>query len=190
MSDNFKLPLPEPLHSIGIKWIKYAQETHDTNDIAFALWSALHEASAQLIAQPVAAQPAALFTRHNKGGSGEFIGVRWNMPYADTLNLPDEGALFFAPPAQPESKDAVKLGEKLFSFSSMQDWAKSSSDKFSALGVPSSQIICIDRLGRICGWGAHFEQAEKDGAYPIHAYSIRTAIATYIAASIQAKVGE
>ena len=61
--------------------------------------SALEQPAAP--AQPVAAQQAATFTRHNKGGSGEFIGCRWNMPYADTLNLPDEGALYFGPPAQP-----------------------------------------------------------------------------------------
>lgn len=31
------------LHSIGSKWIKYAQDTNDSNDIAVAVWSALRE---------------------------------------------------------------------------------------------------------------------------------------------------
>lgn len=74
--------------------------------------------------------------------------------------------------AQPE-KDAVQLGEKLFSFVSLSNWVNRSSDNFSAAGVPSSQIICIDSFGRICGWGEHFKQAEEDGSYPINAYRIR-----------------
>lgn len=44
--EGLRLPLPEPLHSIGKKWIAYAQEDGDNNDIAFAIWSALHELSA------------------------------------------------------------------------------------------------------------------------------------------------
>lgn len=52
---ELKLPLPQPFHAIGIKWIAYAQEDHDTNDIAHAIWSAIHEATIAQQAQPVQA---------------------------------------------------------------------------------------------------------------------------------------
>jgi hypothetical protein len=44
--------------------------------------------------------PAAFFQRINKGGSGEFVSIRWNIPDCD---IPDEGILYAAPQqaAQP-----------------------------------------------------------------------------------------
>lgn len=43
--DTMKLPLAnKKLREIGAKWIKYAQSSCDVNDIAAAIWSALHEA--------------------------------------------------------------------------------------------------------------------------------------------------
>jgi hypothetical protein len=34
----------EPFRSVGLKWIQYARNTYDANDIAVAVWSAMKEA--------------------------------------------------------------------------------------------------------------------------------------------------
>jgi hypothetical protein len=67
---------------------------------------------------------------------------------------------------------SVKLGDFLFEFSSLQDWASTAKRRFKKSGHTSMDTICLDTRGRICAWGGHFIRAEKEGAYPVRVYAI------------------
>jgi len=67
----------------------------------------------------------------------------------------------------------IEVGEKLFEFASKRDWIKHASRIWRKHEVSSQTTICIDQLGRICGWGEHFYAAERDNAYPIEVFRLR-----------------
>lgn len=67
----------------------------------------------------------------------------------------------------------VSLGEKLFEFSSQQDWVNKGPRIWRIHQVTDGRAISIDKLGRICQCGAEFARAERDGAYPICVYRLQ-----------------
>lgn len=64
----------------------------------------------------------------------------------------------------------VVRGESQFRFTSKRHWVSKGRDWFQARDLSSSNAIAIDAKGRICTIGAHFEAAERDGAYPVTVY--------------------
>lgn len=67
----------------------------------------------------------------------------------------------------------IEHGEKLFEFCSKQQWINKANRIWRFHGVKASDTICVDQLGRIVGWGKHFEDAERDNAYPIEVFRLR-----------------
>jgi hypothetical protein len=88
------------------------------------------------------------------------------------------------------SKQTIMLGKKLFEFSSKADWiskaqgiwklhgARKAQGIWKLHGARSDNTICVDQLGRICTYGLHFAEAERDKAYPIEVYMVRPESAT------------
>ena len=67
----------------------------------------------------------------------------------------------------------MRLGPKLFSFSSFGDWLNQAQRIWRAHGVDARNTVCIDQKGRLCGWGEHFMKARDDGVFPIDVYLMR-----------------
>lgn len=67
----------------------------------------------------------------------------------------------------------VTLGEKLFEFSSKQDWINKGPRIWRVHQATSGSAISIDARGRICQCGAEFARAEKDDAYPVTVYRVQ-----------------
>lgn len=67
----------------------------------------------------------------------------------------------------------IELGEKLFEFRSKQDWINRANRIWRLHETNAQQTVCVDQLGRICGWGKHFSDAERDNAYPIEVFRLR-----------------
>lgn len=66
----------------------------------------------------------------------------------------------------------VTLGEKLFEFSSKQDWVNRGPRIWRVHQATDGRAIAIDTKGRICQMGGHFMRAEVDGSYPISVYRV------------------
>lgn len=78
------------------------------------------------------------------------------------------------PPTDPGApRLAIEAGERLFEFESKQDWINQAQRIWRFHQVRAEDTVCVDRLGRIVGWGAHFAAAERDDAYPIVVYRLR-----------------
>lgn len=71
------------------------------------------------------------------------------------------------------NKVTVTLGEKLFEFSSKQDWVNKGPRIWRIHQATNGRAISIDAKGRICQCGAEFSRAEKDDAYPISVYRVQ-----------------
>ena len=67
----------------------------------------------------------------------------------------------------------IKHGEKLFEFTSKADWINQANRIWRLNKVTAQDTVCVDQLGRICGWGEHFNAAERDNAYPIEVFRLR-----------------
>lgn len=67
----------------------------------------------------------------------------------------------------------IQPGEKMFEFASKQDWINKAQRIWRLHGVQASNTVCVDQLGRICGWGEHWMAAERDNAYPIEVFMLR-----------------
>lgn len=68
---------------------------------------------------------------------------------------------------------AVQLGEKLFEFSSKQDWINKGPRIWRVHQATDGRAISIDAKGRICQCGEQFARAEKDDAYPVSVYRVQ-----------------
>lgn len=64
-------------------------------------------------------------------------------------------------------------GEKLFEFCSKGDWINRAHRVWKFRQVDARHTICVDQLGRICAWGKHFDDADRDNAYPIEVFRLR-----------------
>ena len=67
----------------------------------------------------------------------------------------------------------IELGEKLFEFRSKQDWINRARRMWRMHETNPQHTVCVDQLGRICEWGKHFADAERDNAYPIEVFRLR-----------------
>jgi hypothetical protein len=67
----------------------------------------------------------------------------------------------------------VMLGEKLFEFTSKQDWVNKGPRIWRVYQATDGRAISIDAKGRIVQTGAEFARAEKDGAYPVSVYRVQ-----------------
>lgn len=68
----------------------------------------------------------------------------------------------------------IEHGEKLFEFTSKSDWIEKGNRIWRYHKVLDEETICIDQLGRICCWGKHFDNAERENAYPIEVFRLRS----------------
>lgn len=84
----------------------------------------------------------------------------------------------------------IEVGEKLFEFSSKHDWVNNAAYLFEMHGLRGNHTLCIDQQGRICAWGEHFMQAEKDNAYPIEVFKLRKDLRFGMRAAELAKLEE
>lgn len=66
----------------------------------------------------------------------------------------------------------IAVGREMFRFNSFQQWVNKAQSWFKRAGVPSSQFVCIDATGRICGMGKQFMSARDRGAFPVIVYDI------------------
>ncbi len=64
-------------------------------------------------------------------------------------------------------------GDKLFEFSSKQQWINKAQQIWKFHEVRAADTICVDQLGRLCNIGKHFMDAERDNAYPIEVFRMR-----------------
>ena len=75
------------------------------------------------------------------------------------------------------SGHAIQLGDELFSFSSFERWVNKAPSWFCntrrEFRLRDSEMICVDKHGRICTLGKHFMQARDEGTFPITCYAIR-----------------
>jgi hypothetical protein len=71
------------------------------------------------------------------------------------------------------TKREILLGRKLFQFSSKADWVSKGQGIWKLHKAGSHNAVCLDQLGRICTYGLHFAEAERDNAYPIEVYMVR-----------------
>ena len=74
-------------------------------------------------------------------------------------------------------KTVTIRGEELFRFTSKQDWINNATRQFAKYKKPEERfdtaaILCVDIHGRVCGIGADFDQAEKEGSFPVVAYRL------------------
>jgi hypothetical protein len=69
---------------------------------------------------------------------------------------------------------SITLGEKLFQFGSMAGWIRTAPTLFTLHKVTSSDVTCVDQMGRICTMGRHFARAGTDSAYPIEVFITQT----------------
>lgn len=67
----------------------------------------------------------------------------------------------------------IQHGEKLFEFSSQQDWINKAQGIWKSHKVRSDDTVCVDQRGRICNVGRHFMVAQRDNAYPIEVFRLR-----------------
>ena len=68
----------------------------------------------------------------------------------------------------------IELGDKLFEFSSEQDWINRAQRAWRCLGLRADEdTVCVDAIGRVCRIGRDFITATKDSAYPISIYLYR-----------------
>lgn len=67
----------------------------------------------------------------------------------------------------------IEHGEKLFEFASFADWCNTAKSKFFTAKVSGDDVICVDRRGRLCGWGKHFMQARDEDTFPVEVYRLR-----------------
>jgi hypothetical protein len=65
---------------------------------------------------------------------------------------------------------AVRVGELLFEFTSLDDWRDTAQRKFRSMRVGSYNTISIDMVGRLCPTGRHFMRAEKENQFPVKVY--------------------
>lgn len=66
----------------------------------------------------------------------------------------------------------LKLGEKLFSFTSFQHWINKARGWYRQHHVNSSNTVAIDAKDRACRIGSDFMNARDDDAYPVKVYRI------------------
>lgn len=81
------------------------------------------------------------------------------------LGIEQEIALFFA------------TRKPLFEFTSHRNWVSTAHRKFGEVEHSSANSICIDSEARIVTGGNGFVRAEREGAYPIRAYSTKSEVA-------------
>lgn len=68
---------------------------------------------------------------------------------------------------------AITVGKKLFEYMSYADWQRNARMVFESHHVTTSEVICVDAMGRLCVLGSDFKMAEQDESYPINVYSVR-----------------
>lgn len=66
----------------------------------------------------------------------------------------------------------IETGPEMFRFNSFDQWVNKAQGWFKSAGVGSSQYVCIDATGRICGMGKQFMSARDRGAFPVVVYHI------------------
>lgn len=67
----------------------------------------------------------------------------------------------------------IQTGQKLFEFASKNDWINNAQRIWKFHEVRAEDTLCVDQLGRICSFGKHFSDAERDQAYPIVVFRLR-----------------
>jgi len=67
----------------------------------------------------------------------------------------------------------IEHGEKLFEFSTFDDWCDTAQRKFQRAEVRSNQVVAVDQKGRLCGWGEHFMTARAENAFPVEVFRLR-----------------
>lgn len=76
------------------------------------------------------------------------------------------------PPRSGDEAMVVKLGRELFRFNSFEQWVNKAQSWFKTAGVSSTQFVCIDATGHICGMGKQFMSARDRNAFPVIVYHI------------------
>lgn len=84
----------------------------------------------------------------------------------------------------------IALGCEMFRFESFQQWVNKAQSWFKSASVPSSQFVCIDATGRICGMGKQFMSARDRGAFPVTVYNIDPSTSQAIDQAIAGKRGD
>lgn len=67
----------------------------------------------------------------------------------------------------------IEHGEKLFEFTTFDNWCDTAQHKFKSAGVTSNDVLSVDQRGRVCAWGTHFMTAAADAVYPIEVFRLR-----------------
>jgi hypothetical protein len=66
----------------------------------------------------------------------------------------------------------VTVGQKLFEFVSLADWASHAQMLYLRAGANMHNSIAIDVSGRVCMAGCDFQTARDDGTYPVVVYAV------------------
>lgn len=64
----------------------------------------------------------------------------------------------------------IEAGELLFQFHAYHNWLSTASRKFKIASVQSNDVLCVDRLGRVCNTGREFMRARDEQQFPIMVY--------------------
>lgn len=67
----------------------------------------------------------------------------------------------------------IEHGQKVFEFTSFDNWCDTAKAKFERAGVRSDHVVCVDQIGRLCAWGEHFMRARDEGAFPVEVFLLR-----------------
>lgn len=64
----------------------------------------------------------------------------------------------------------MQLGDKLFEFSSFDNWCNSATAKYHMAGASSKDSLAVDAIGRVCVKGKEFMRARDENCFPITVY--------------------
>lgn len=70
------------------------------------------------------------------------------------------------------TKIEIEVGEKLFEFSSLQQWVNKAQSWFANIGRPSGTYLCIAADGLVITRGKGFAEVERRGAFPVSVYAV------------------
>ena len=66
----------------------------------------------------------------------------------------------------------IEVNAVVFEFVSLRHWEAKAQRWFRRAGLAASDVLCVDRRGRVCTTGRDFMRAEREAAYPITVYRV------------------
>jgi len=69
-------------------------------------------------------------------------------------------------------KIEIEVIDKVFEFSTFEDWVNNAKKRFRKNNVYQNNTICVDGSGNLCVIGKNFMKARDDNAFPVKVYRV------------------